>query len=248
MLLHTASLIKEFDPKAALNITSEWLERFETFMIDRGLSVNGRSIHLRNIRTVFNQARKDGMTKEYPFLNFKIKNEKTEIKNLDSQQLKALKEYKGVYTDMFFLSLYLAGMNMGDLLLCEKLTNGRMIYRRKKTNTLINIPVHPKALELIEKYKGKKRLLNIMETNKEYIWFVQKMNKQLKKTGVYEGISSYSARYTFASIAAELDVSRDIIAACLGHSWADVTSRYIAYSQKQIDDAVKKVGDFVGKL
>ena len=58
-------------------------------------------------------------------------------------------------------------------------------------------------------------------------------------------ITTYSARYSFASIAAEIDIPRDVIALCLGHSWVDVTSHYIAYDNKKIDDAVRKVVDYV---
>lgn len=35
------------------------------------------------------------------------------------------------------------------------------------------------------------------------------------------------------------------IALCLGHSWADVTDHYIAYGTKRIDDAVRKIIDYV---
>ena len=35
------------------------------------------------------------------------------------------------------------------------------------------------------------------------------------------------------------------VALCLGHSWADVTDHYIAYGTKRIDDAVRKIIDYV---
>ena len=38
---------------------------------------------------------------------------------------------------------------------------------------------------------------------------------------------------------------RETIALCLGHSWADVTDHYIAYGTKRIDDAVRKIIDYV---
>jgi integrase len=103
-----------------------------------------------------------------------------------------------------------------------------------------------------------------MNRYKDYHGYMHRMNDGLKKIGkveivpdkvgkmrkhkvtpVFDGLSTYVARYTFASIAAECGIERDVIAACLGHSWADVTSHYIAYSQKQIDDAVKKVIEYI---
>ena len=34
---------------------------------------------------------------------------------------------------------------------------------------------------------------------------------------------------------------------CLGHSWADVTSHYIAYDTRKIDKAVKQVVDHLNE-
>ena len=62
---------------------------------------------------------------------------------------------------------------------------------------------------------------------------------------IAEGVTVYTARYTFASIGAELEIPRETIALCLGHSWADVTDHYIAYGTKRIDDAVRKIIDYV---
>ena len=62
---------------------------------------------------------------------------------------------------------------------------------------------------------------------------------------ILPNLTVYSARYTFASIGAELEIPRETIALCLGHSWADVTSHYISYNTKRIDDAVRKIIDYV---
>ena len=62
---------------------------------------------------------------------------------------------------------------------------------------------------------------------------------------IAEGMTVYTARYTFASIGAELEIPRETIVLCLGHSWEDVTDHYIAYGTKRIDDAVRKIIDYV---
>lgn len=62
---------------------------------------------------------------------------------------------------------------------------------------------------------------------------------------IAESMTVYTARYTFASIGAELEIPRETIALCLGHSWADVTDHYIAYGTKRIDDAVRKIIDYI---
>lgn len=62
---------------------------------------------------------------------------------------------------------------------------------------------------------------------------------------ILPNVTVYSARYTFASIGAELEIPRETVALCLGHSWADVTAHYISYDLKRIDDAVRKIIDYV---
>ena len=226
-------------------------------------------MHLRNIRTVFNYARKKKLTKEYPFLDYQIKEERKQIRNMTVEQMRRFKDYpcepwQVEYRDMFVLMVYLAGVNVGDLLLCTGLVNGRLVYNRKKTDKPMSIFVCEQARAIIEKYKGENYLLRPMDRYKDYHGYMHKMNDGLKKIGevkivkdkvgklrkkevtpFFDGLSTYVARYTFASMAAECGVERDIIAACLGHSWADVTSHYVAYSQKKMDDAIKKVADYI---
>lgn len=261
----TAAKVEDYDPSAGFGIDEGWLDGFCKHLKEQGTSVNGIGLHLRNIRTVFNWARRKKMTKEYPFLDYQIKVENKAVRNMSLAQLRELRDYpceawQREYRDIFILMVYLAGVNIGDLLLCEKLVNGRLVYSRQKTGKQISIKVYPEAMEIIERYKGEGYLINPMNRYKDYHGYMHRMNNGLKKIGkveivpdkvgkmrkhkvtpVFDGLSTYVARYTFASIAAECGIERDVIAACLGHSWADVTSHYIAYSQKQIDDAVKKV-------
>ena len=265
----TKEKIIEFDKAAGFEIDRDWLDKFSKHLASQGAKVNGIGLHLRNIRTIFNFARRKRLTKEYPFLDYKIKMERQVIKAMSLDQLRKLRDYpcqpwQVEYRDLFMLSFYLAGINMGDLFKCRKLTNGRLIYTRAKTDKPLSLPVYPEATKLIKKYKGEKFLINPCDRYEDYRGYLHRMNDGLKKIGevsiikdkvgkmrkqkivpVFNGLTTYVARYTFASIAAECGVQRDIIAACLGHSWADVTSHYIAYSQKQIDDAIRKVIDYV---
>ena len=267
----TATKVMEFDHKAGFNIDEDWLDKFCLYLKSSGTKTNGIGIHLRNIRTAFNYARKKKMTKEYPFIDYQIKVERKPIRNMTAEQVREFKDYpceawQEEYRDIFMLSFCLAGINIGDLLQCRGLENGRLVYKRAKTQKPISVPVFPEAQAIIDKYKGKDYLINPCDRYKDYHGYMHRMNDGLKKIGktkivpdkvgkmrkkeiepFYKGLSTYVARYTFASVAAECGVDRDIIAACLGHSWADVTSHYIAYSQKQIDDAIRKVIDCIYK-
>ena len=271
ILKRTAVKVQEFDPQAGFGIDEDWLDRFSSHLSDNGIKTNGIGLHLRNIRTAFNYARKKRLTKEYPFLDYRIKVERKPIKNMTAAQVREFKDYpceawQEEYRDIFMLSFCLAGINIGDLLQCRGLRNGRLVYNRAKTQKPISIPVFPEAQAIIDKYKGKDYLINPCDRYKDYHGYMHRMNDGLKKIGktkivpdkvgklrkketkpFFDGLSTYVARYSFASVAAECGVQRDVIAACLGHSWADVTSHYVAYMQKQIDDAIRKVFDYIYK-
>lgn len=269
IIKRTARKVSEFDATAGFGINEEWLDRFYAFLLKNGAKVNGAGLHLRNIRTVFNWARRKKMTKEYPFLDYQIKVERKTIRNMSLEQLRTFRDFpcepwQVEYRDLFMLMVYLAGVNVGDLLACKGLVNGRLVYSRKKTDKPLSIFVCKDAQEIIKRYKGENWLLSPSDRYKDYHGYMHRWNDGLKKIGVtrivpdkvgkmrkkettpvFDGLSTYVARYTWASLAAECGVERDIIAACLGHSWADVTSHYVAYSQKKMDEAIEKVTNYI---
>ena len=63
---------------------------------------------------------------------------------------------------------------------------------------------------------------------------------------LFPDLSSYWARHTWATIAAELDIPKETISAALGHEiGSSITSIYIRYDQKKVDEANRKVIDYV---
>lgn len=270
--LRAAIMVERFDSKATFtSVDKAWLDRFVRCMGD-GASVNYKALILQKVRSVFNWGLDNGLTSNYPFRRYKIKTEKTPIDNISVEQLRAIRdcqldEYKAVYRDFFMLTFYLCGINPADLLTLkdENVYNGRIRYRRRKTGKPYDIPVPPEAMEIIRRYKGKDWLLFPLDTNASYRHYYRHWREGLKQIGtrevvkrthgpgrpsarykpIVDNLTVYTARYTFASIGAELEIPRETIALCLGHSWADVTSHYIAYNTKRIDDAVRKIIDYV---
>lgn len=269
----TADKIERFDASAVFSsITTKWIEEFDAWMCRNNVkAVNARGIHLRNFKALMNWAVDEGLTTNMAYRKYRVKKERVVINNVTLEQLRALRDCNvnrgnEPYRDMFMLSFYLAGINPVDLfgLTRANVKNGRLVYRRHKTGKVIEVPIIEAARRILDAYKGEKYLLWIAERNRGYLDFTSKWDRQIKKiANVGMGVSSigrhvmmkgeaimpnatvYSARYTFASIGAELEIPRETIALCLGHSWADVTSHYIAYSQKRIDDAVRKIADYV---
>lgn len=234
------------------DITLKWLKKFEEWLMTDCPHLNARAIHFRNLRAVFNKALEDDLTTNYPFRKFKIGKEPTRKRALTAEQLRTLhnmqlKPYQEKYVDVFFLMFYLMGINGIDLLNAtpDQVVNGRLEYKRAKTGTLYSVKLEPEALEIIKKYKGKRHLLKFCDKLKDYRLFMCKMNQCLDK--LIPGCTSYYARHSAASIAAELDIPLDTIARMLGHmdSTRRVTLIYVDFNQNKVDEANRKVIDYV---
>lgn len=256
------------------DITYLWLKSFERFLSDSGISINSINIHMRNIRAVIN----DAITEErapldcYPFRKYKIKKEETPHRALNINQLCLLRNYscepsQEQYRDVFMLIFYLGGINIVDLCNLRQIDRGYVEYRRAKTGRLYRIKVQPEALEIIERYRGDSYLLNILDRYGNYKDYLHRLNLNLRQIGPYKivkdkagklrkyersplfpALSTYWARHTFATIAASLNIPKETIAAVLGHGGKTVTDIYIAFDQKKIDNAIRKVIDYVNLM
>lgn len=271
----TARMLTDFAPGATFSTAdTEFLARFDKWMAEiKQFKTNGRSIIMRCLRAVYNRALDDGLTDKYPFRKFKIKSERTEHRTLTIEELVALRDYplagdwREEYRDLFMLSFYLAGINATDLLHLQPnaLRAGRLRYTRQKTNHNFDIAIPPQALELINRHRGKDYLLIPLERYSKFSDYLRHWNTGLKKIGHFSlvadkagkfrkfhyepvvpaDITTYYARHTWATIAAKIGVSRDVIAQCLGHSWADVTAVYIAPDNSAVDAALLSVADYI---
>lgn len=263
----TYNKILSYDPKATLEtIDRKWLERFEAHLRSEKCSTNYISIQLRNIRAVFNFAIDEGLTVNYPFRKYKIRQEQTEKRNLTAEQLRTLRDlpldgYMAEYRDMFMLMFYLIGINAADLFTLSHgdYRDGRIHYRRSKTGTLYSVKVEPEAKAIIERYKGEKHLLCPLDRYADHRDYLHHLNDALKRMGqtyrngvgwsgepLFPSLSSYWSRHTWATLAASLGVPLDVISLALGHSFGNrVTLIYVEWSLGKVDEANRKVIDLL---
>ncbi|MEQ3089617.1 tyrosine-type recombinase/integrase, partial [Alistipes onderdonkii] len=261
------------------DITIEWLKKFEHFLRTKHLDEHGKpiigvkaiatntiAISMRNIRAVVNAAIDDELTTLYPFRKFKIKHEETAKRSLTVEELRTLRDYpcephQEKYRDIFMLMVYLIGINSVDLFSLKEIRNGRIEYRRSKTGHMFSIKVEPEAQAIIDKYRGKNYLLDVLDTYGNYKDFTHRMNENLRKIGTVERkgrggkkhrnplfpkLSTYWARHTWATLAAELDIPDETISLGMGHSTGNpVTNIYINRNQKKVDAANRKVITFL---
>lgn len=143
----------------------------------------------------------------------------------------------------------LIGINVVDLCNLTEIVDGRIEYDRAKTHKPYSVKVEPEALALIEKYKGEKHLLNFTDNYANYRHFYNNLCKGLNSIKSKSGIktlTSYWARHTWATIAYnDCGISKDVIAQALGHSNGTVTDIYLNKEQRLVDEANRKVLDWV---
>ncbi len=148
--------------------------------------------------------------------------------------------------DMFLLMFLLIGINVSDLfaLTKENIVRGRLEYDRAKTGRHYSILLHPEALRIIEKYKGENKLLRFSEHFRNVDVATVMINKKLAK--VRPGLTTYYARHTWASIAFNIGIQKDVVSLALGHSFGvRVTDTYINADLSRVDEANRRVIDYV---
>lgn len=262
------------------NIDKAWLKLFIQKMskekikkgnaIQAGLSINAQSIHLRNIRAVFNEAIDDNVISLnlYPFRKFNIETEEVKHRAITVEELRKIFEYSGTSSenwarDVSMLMFYLIGINAADLYKLKDVDYGYVNYRRSKTGRLYSIKLEPEAIELMTQFKGESHLLCFQEQYGKVSTFLKKINgqtifdnkgkKKILKRGLntigdtlnIPNLTSYVLRHTWATIAGKLDIPKETISKALGHGKKVVTDIYIDFDQTKIDEANRKVIDYV---
>ena len=261
----TMSVMKKYHKPPRLDfrdIDVAWLNGFETWMRGNGKEVNTISFYMRNIRAMFNRAINEDITGSdlYPFTKYKVKSREGDKRALTAEEITGLRyaplERAGeiIARDFFMLTFYTIGTNVKDLVHLTRMDRDRLVFHRFKTDRSYSIKVYPEAAEIINRYRGKKYLLSFNEHYAHYTAITKYVNKHLKGVAKndmvripYE-LTTYYARYTWATIASDLGVEKDVISHALGHATAstrDITWLYIRFNMDRVDRANRMVIDAI---
>lgn len=165
------------------------------------------------------------------------------------------------------LMLLLQGIGFADLIHLRKedlRKNGKGAYvlnfRRQKTGTELNIQVSPEAMAIINRYRSHAEspyLLNLLDGKskgetayKEYQRQLRSFNYYLARLamlcGIASGVSSYTARHTWATLAKFCEVPEEVISEGLGHSSLEVTRSYLKrFESDKLNKANRIIYDYV---
>ena len=249
-----------------LDIDIAWLKRYEQWMKSQNFAINTIGTRLRHLRTIFNKAidMKLITTEAYPFRAYKVSkvSQQTAKRALSKNDIMNIINYRGkseleiLAVDVFTFSYFTAGINFIDmaLLKSENIMDGRVIYYRHKTKKRIIVPLQPKALELIDKYRGGTYIFPILsayhktEAQKadRLHKVLAKVNKYLKRIGEKLNLpiplTTYVARHSYATVLKRSGVATSIISESLGHSTERITQVYLdSFGNDQMDEAMKNL-------
>ena len=238
-LMTTVTVLQEFRPGLDFkDITYTFLKDFEVHLKEKGNSVNTVAKHMRQLRTLVNEAINQGYipSDAYPFRKYKIKQEKGRKEFLTPDELKRLenldvdKKLRHVL-DAFLFCCY-TGLRYSDFcqLTPENIirVNGKrwLYFKSVKTDVEIRLPLHllfeGKALAVLERYD--------IVTDFAKIGPNSEANKYLAQLAalarIRKHITYHTARHTCATLLVHQGVPITTVQKLLGHTSVRTTEVY----------------------
>lgn len=238
-LYTTITVLQEFRPGLDFkDITYTFLKDFEAYLREKGNGVNTVAKHLRQLRTLVNEAINQGYihADAYPFRKYKIKQEKGRHEFLTPDELKKMENLEindrklRHVLDAFLFCCYV-GLRFSDF--CQltpanfiKVNGKRWLHFKSiKTGIELRLPLHllfeGKALAILDKYDITEfaNLGSNSETNK--VLAVITGMARIKKHVTY-----HTARHTCATLLIHQGVPITTVQKLLGHTSVKTTEIY----------------------
>ncbi|GGK48498.1 MULTISPECIES: site-specific integrase [Flavobacteriaceae] len=237
---------------AVTEVDHKFITGFEYYLkTERNCAHNTAIKYITNFKKVIRIAYANGWITKDPFFNWKAR-----LKTVDRQFLSEL-EIEDLINkqfdiprleqvrDLFIFSCF-TGLAYADV---QKLKKENIVIgidgnkwintKRKKTDTISNIPLLPTSLTIIEKYQTHK---NIVNSDKLLpVLSNQKMNAYLKEIadlcGITKNLTFHLARHTFATtITLTNGVPIESVSKMLGHKSLKTTQHYAKIIDRKVSD------------
>lgn len=267
--LHTTlTVLQEF--RSGLDfkdLTYTFLRDFEQHLREKGNAVNTIAKHMRQLRTLINEAINQGYmhADAYPFRKYKIKQEKGKHEFLTPDELKKLEtvevEEKSMrhVLDAFLFCCY-TGLRFSDF--CQltpdnfiKINGKRWLYFKSvKTEVEVRLPLHllfeGKALAVLDRYPDVGSFASL-PCNSE----VNKLLRRLTSLAdIRKHVTYHTARHTCATLLVHDGVAITTVQRLLGHTsvkttqiYSEVLSSTIVRDLTNVRKKRKKVNKFPDK-
>ncbi|WP_136469000.1 site-specific integrase [Flagellimonas onchidii] len=221
-----------------------------------GCTNNGAMKHMERLKKISKLGVRLEWLEKDPFVNFKLRFEKTERQFLTERDLCLIEEttFKKSSTeqikDLFIFACY-TGLSFIDVegLKAKHLVKGidgnNWLYtKRTKTEEPLRIPLLPKALEIIEKYQEEPQIIEEGGLLPRYS--NQMINRTLKEIadacGIRKKMTFHTARHTFAtSVTLSNGVPIETVSKLLGHTKLSTTQLYARVLQKKVGEDMQEL-------
>lgn len=231
-----------------IELTLSFIDDFDRYLINEGLSQNTRGMHHKNLSTFINIAINRGIDIVTPYKRFR----RTRIRgNRDYLSVKELKKLTQLYYEfslpdnlqetlrMFLFSCY-TSLRFSDIETANRNNINNNIYRytpvkSKNRKQIVKIPLNDTALDLIKEDKGKlfKPITNAA------------VNRSLKTIaeilGIRKTLTFHVARHTFATTFLSLGGKVEVLKEIMGHSKIETTMIYVHILE---EDMINQVANF----
>ena len=239
------------------DISYGFLKSFEQHLRDSGKSTNTVGKHMRQLRTIVNEAINHGIIKadDYPFRKYKIKSEKGHFEWLTPQELKRLENLKPTnkgqrhVLDAFLFCCY-TGLRYSDFVRMKsdwmERIGGKpwLHFFTQKTHTEVRLPLsllfEGKALDIIDKYGDIGKLARIYGNHDTNVV----LGRIMSAAKIGKRATFHAARHTCATLLVYQGVPITSVQKILGHASLRTTQIYSEIMPrtvvKDLKNAVKK--------
>ena len=244
-------LLEYFDKKQPTfnDINYTFCEEFIEWMSARDLCANTRGSHVKYIKAAMNEAYKNKLHTNEDFRNFRKETEQIDAIYLTNDEVTKVAELPlcgshGLVRDIFILGCH-TGMRFSDYsrLSLEHISDGVIHFITQKCKTPVDIPAHPRVIEILNKYGGTMPTISPQKFN-AYIKDVCKeagINESVlvRKGGKHtrhekwELVSSHTARRTGLTNMYKAGISTYRCMMISGHKTEQVFLTYLRITQEE---------------
>lgn len=260
---HLAAFIKTQYRRTDIHmkeITEDFIKEFSIYLnITLGLSSSTTHLYCIPLKMIVTKAHNNGTIACNPFAYYHIPQEGKERGYLSEGELKVLMKQEftnprlEIVRDIFVFAC-LTGMSYIDIknLTADRITTSIdgskwIAQKREKTNTPYRVKLLDIPLQLIEKYKEKRKGGRIFPVPAN-----SSCNLRLKEIAKQCGINKYVcfhlSRHTFATLALTKGVSLESVSKILGHTKITTTQIYAKITTEKIGRDMDLLSERLEKL
>lgn len=142
------------------DINYSFCEEFIEWMSDKSLCANTRGSHVKFVKAAMNEAYKNKLHQNTDFHSFRKETEQVDAVYLTNEEVTKVAQLPlcgshGLVRDIFILGCH-TGMRFSDYsrLSMSDISDGVIHFITQKCKAPVDIPAHPRVLEILKKYGG----------------------------------------------------------------------------------------------